>query len=256
MGCVSISGGFARVGQFHYLEPVLAECPHHLDEPLELHRLGDEGVHAEVVGAVDVLLGLRGREDDDRDGAQAGVAFDFAQRLAPVHARHVQVEQYQARPRRFALAREPAAVVEVVEQLFAVLDEPQVVGEAALLKRLARHHAVVRVVVGNQDRDRPRAVAHQSLSPVCWLIGKVTTKVEPRPGSLAAVTLPPCRSAMRRTTASPTPVPSYWWRPCRRWKTVKMRSRYFSSNPMPLSSTKRRHRPPPAVPSPPPPDAT
>src|SRR5829696_1462232 len=70
MGSVSISGGFGRVGEFHDLEPVLSQRLHDLDERLEQHRLGDERVHAEVVGAVDVLLGLGGREDDDGDGAQ------------------------------------------------------------------------------------------------------------------------------------------------------------------------------------------
>ena len=49
----------------------------------------------------------------------------------------------------------------------------------------------------------------------------MTIKVEPSPGLLCAVMNPPWRSVMRRQTASPTPVPSYSLRPCRRLKHGK-----------------------------------
>ena len=38
------------------------------------------------------------------------------------------------------------------------------------------------------------------------------------------------------------PVPSYSLRVCSRWKTLKIRSRYFSSKPMPLSLTVNSHK--------------
>ena len=67
--------------------------------------------------------------------------------------------------------------------------------------------------------------------------------VDPSPGVLCAVMVPPWRSAILRQIASPMPVPSYFPRPCSRSNIVKMRSAYFSSKPMPLSATRMRHVP-------------
>ena len=81
----------------------------------------------------------------------------------------------------------------------------------------------------------------KSPSPSQGLAGKVTMNVDPLPGMLLAVILPPCRSTILRHMARPIPVPSYSLLPCRRWKGTNMRSRYCSSKPMPLSSTKICH---------------
>src|SRR6266545_3630472 len=102
--------------QLDDLDPVAADVAHDRDQSFEADRLGDEGVRAEVVGAVDVFLGLRGGENDDRDAAQVGVGLDLAQRLAAVLARHVQVEEDEARRWRRARVGVGAAMVEVVEQ--------------------------------------------------------------------------------------------------------------------------------------------
>jgi len=48
---------------------------------------------------------------------------------------------------------------------------------------------------------------------------------------------PPCRVMMRRTVASPTPVPSNSAAECRRWNTPNSLSMYFMSKPAPLSRT-------------------
>jgi hypothetical protein len=47
-----------------------------------------------------------------------------------------------------------AALVEIVEQFLAVLDEPKIVDDAALLERVRGEHAIFFVVVGEKDDDR------------------------------------------------------------------------------------------------------
>src|SRR5690606_7764969 len=100
------------------------------------------------------------------------------------------------------------------------------------------------------DNDRPRhrrpsilrSIRHNpgAYLPPCAgydLYGSITVKRLPDPGLLLAVRLPPWRSKILRHIASPIPLPSYTSWVCSRWNGKKIRSRYFSSKPMPLSST-------------------
>src|SRR4051794_12200522 len=87
-------------GQLYEVEPVMGQRPHRCDEPIARHRLVDEGVHAQVISADDVLLGPRRGERDHGDPSQDWVRLDLSQRLTSVLPRHVEVEQDQAWPRR------------------------------------------------------------------------------------------------------------------------------------------------------------
>ena len=68
-----------------------------LGEFIEAHWLADVAVRMEPVGFVDVLLGLRSREDDHRDDFQIGVGLDLGEHFLAVFTRHVQVEQNHVR---------------------------------------------------------------------------------------------------------------------------------------------------------------
>ena len=57
------------------------------DELLEVDRLGDVGVGVQLVAAQHVLLGLGGREHDDRDRRRSGSALIAAEHLAAVASR-------------------------------------------------------------------------------------------------------------------------------------------------------------------------
>jgi CheY-like chemotaxis protein len=65
----------------------------------------------------------------------------------------------------------------------------------------------------------------------------VKKKAAPRPGSDSAQTSPPWRCTMRRTEASPTPVPGKSLALCRRWNRPNRRSATRMSKPAPLSRT-------------------
>src|SRR5262249_40795791 len=78
---------------------------------------------------------------------------------------HVQVQQDDARPRGTRRVGVLPPAVQIVEQLLAVLDEPQVVDQVALGERLLRQGAVVRVVIGHEDRYRPGPVSRHSSGP-------------------------------------------------------------------------------------------
>ena len=102
-----------------------------------------------------------------------------------------------------------ALAAQVVHQVLAVDDEAQVVVQPADAERLLGQLAVVLVVVGHQDRDRPppgssgdirllgvrrsrlevvRAPTAASTSS-CWSSGSVTAKVAPAPGVEVALTV-------------------------------------------------------------------
>src|SRR3981189_26968 len=73
----SVAAIAAVLWEFDEVEPVDGERLHRRGELLEADGLADERVHAEVVCADDVLLGLGGRQHDDRDAPQLGVALDL-----------------------------------------------------------------------------------------------------------------------------------------------------------------------------------
>src|SRR4051794_13385729 len=83
-------------GQVDDLEPIAAEGLHDVDQAPEGDRLGDERVHAQVVGAEHVLFRARGREHHDRYLTEILVRLDLRQSLAAVLLRHVEVEQDDA----------------------------------------------------------------------------------------------------------------------------------------------------------------
>src|SRR4051794_39206581 len=85
-------------GQLDDGEPEVLDRADHGDELIELDRLGDIAVGVQVVGAEDVLLGLRGRQDHDRDAAEGRLRLDLLQHLAAVLLREVQVQQDQVGP--------------------------------------------------------------------------------------------------------------------------------------------------------------
>src|SRR3954470_20417125 len=88
--------------------PVDAELGHFLDELVELDRLDDVAVDAELVAAHDVVLLRAGGQHDDRDQAGPVVLAYLAQHLDPVHLGHLQVEQHQLRIAALALVVGPA----------------------------------------------------------------------------------------------------------------------------------------------------
>src|SRR4051812_2141517 len=65
---VMLPSSLAALGrQLDVVDPELLQRAQHLDELLVVDRLGDVAVGMQVVRTVDVLLRLRGGEDDHRD---------------------------------------------------------------------------------------------------------------------------------------------------------------------------------------------
>ena len=83
---------------------------------------------------------------------------------------------------------------QVVQQLLAVADDPQVVRLLRLAQRLLDQEAVVGIVVGHEDGAGPALVRHHSASLrffFAWATGSRTSKVEPLPGVLWTEIWPP-----------------------------------------------------------------
>src|SRR5207302_842263 len=123
---------------------------------------------------------------------------------------HVEVEENQAGARRILRLFEAAAAHQVIEQFLAVLDKAQCPLPAAFRDRILDKQSIVRIIFGHEDNVAFGKFFHQAvLSGLAWRTGKSIMKVAPWPGALLAVIVPLWRSAMRRQTARPTPVPSY-----------------------------------------------
>ena len=71
---------------------------------------------------------------------------------------------------------------------------------------------------------------------------EIMAQLKPVPGADSALMRPLWLSMIFLQVASPTPVPSYLWRGCRRWKRSKITSARACSKPMPLSLTEKSQK--------------
>src|ERR1700733_13373187 len=121
-------------------------------------------------------------------------------------------------------------MAEILGQLLAITHKTKIVGGATFIPGSPNKAPVLLVIIRHQDGEGLSPGNHSGFS-LSRLVGMVTVKVEPVPGVLCAVIVPPWCSAIRRQIARPMPVPSNSLRPCNRWNIAKMRSAYFCSKP-------------------------
>src|SRR5258706_555245 len=229
--CTSVPVGRER----DHGEPEDVDRLDHHDEFLEIDGLGHVAVGVQVIGAQHVLFRLGGGEDHDRDALQCLVGLDFLQHFAAVLLRQVEVEQDDVRTRRVGVL---AAAVQEVHRIDAVLAPVELVVDLAFLQRLARQALVTGVVFHQQDLYRRTSVCHGKS-----LFGSVMWNWLPSPSVELTQMRPPWRSTTFLQMARPMPVPGYSPIVCRRWNSMKMRSKYCGSMPMPLSAMVRCHSP-------------
>jgi hypothetical protein len=141
----------------------------------------------QLVAAQDVLLGLRRRQHDDGDAAQALVGLHLGQHLATVHARQVEVQQDEVGRRRGGVL---ALLAQERERLLTVADAVQLVAQLVVLERLAHEHDVARIVLDEQDVDELGGLGHGSCS--CSGTGNVRWNVAPAvPGGVGSSQIRP-----------------------------------------------------------------
>ena len=73
-------------GQEHRAQPELFECSAEVHQLFHIERLGDITIGVEIIGAADVFLASRRRQDYDRNLAQGFVLLDFRQDFPAVFA--------------------------------------------------------------------------------------------------------------------------------------------------------------------------
>src|SRR5690606_21449021 len=127
-------------------------------------------------------------------------------------AGELEVEEHEPRPER----RAARAAEERLHRLHPVARDMD--ARAVPFEGVEGELEVVAVVLDEQDRGVGHRLHHSQR------VSRVKENVAPVPGRASAHTRPPWRSTMRRTSARPTPVPSYSSSRCRRWKTPNSRS--------------------------------
>src|SRR5712672_1651289 len=239
---LAIGHGLLSVGQRDDGKPEIVDGLHHLDELLQVHRLGHVAVRVQRIGLEHVLLCLGGGEDHHRNAHKPLVGLDLLEHLAAVLLRQVEVEQDDVGLGRVLVGSAP---VQEVERLDAVLDPVEVVVHLALLQRLARQARVSEIVLDQEDLHGRGGLVDfcVHVSPFC-IFGSVKWNVLPSPYADSTQIRPRWRSTTFLHIARPIPVPGYSSCVCKRWNTRKMRSKYCGSIPMPLSATKNRHSSP------------
>ena len=219
-----MSGIVARIPplvgrQGHHGQPEALDGAHRSQEAIEVDRLGDVGIGAELVAAHDVVLRNRAREHDDRRPAQLPVGLALAQDLHAALARQVEVEDHEiGKSRRLALTATPRIICRPRSPSSATCRRDGVPAS----RRTSR---VRRTSPGLSSTSRTSSDlvgrAHLASSTES---GTVKLNSVPPPAAACTSIVPPCRSTTRWQMARPIPVPSYSSRPCRRWKIWKMRS--------------------------------
>jgi hypothetical protein len=129
-------------------EPVFLQPLDRGKQPVEIDRLLHIGIGAERIAAFDIALVVGGGEDHHRDLAPARVRLDRLQRLAPIEARHVEIEQDQPRFRHH--------LAEHVQRFLAGGRPADRVLEIGALEGAHRRFEVVLAVFDDQDRLRSR----------------------------------------------------------------------------------------------------
>ena len=131
-----------------------------------------------LVGAQHVLLGLRGRQHDDRDRRQLRVALDLGEHLGAALARQVEVEQDQVGPHARPRTRLRRARTRIASTPSLTTVSPLPTLWSANASRIEQH--VARVVLDQQHRDQVSVhAAHRSPRRPALITGRVNRKRAP-----------------------------------------------------------------------------
>src|SRR6185437_8188602 len=214
-------------------QPIHADLIDRPVELLEIDRLHDVGIGAELVGLAEVALFPRRGQHHHRDRPGARVAFDLLQHFGAVDLGQFQIEQQDDRRGAHVRLAVRAGAEQIVERLGPVAQHPDRVGEIAFAQRADRQLDVVGIVLDQHDFDRIHGARPD----------RVKENVAPRPGAASTQISPPWRWTMRCAMARPTPLPSKSSARCRRWNTPNSFPAKAMSKPAPLSATTYTVRP-------------
>ena len=130
--------------------PEQSQCLDGFDELLEIDGFNDVGIDTEIVAFDDITFFPRRCEHDDGEGAELLARAEFSQHLDAIHARHLDVQQHHG----WGMVETSlviSAAEQVVERLFAVFDDEDLVGEMVLGERFDGEFDVTRTVFREKD---------------------------------------------------------------------------------------------------------
>src|SRR5262249_52990945 len=142
----------------------VVDLPHHTQEAIEVDRLGDIRGRVQVVAADDVLLGVRGGQNDDGDTLQLRVRLDLGQHFMPGLSWQIEVEQDEVRARRLG---EVSFAAQEAQGSLAVSDDTELVLHLVLGERLTSDQDVARVVFDEQYLDHDSRNTGAQLTSSC-----------------------------------------------------------------------------------------
>ena len=133
-----------------YKKALLANGSGHFAEPLKRGRLGNETVGSIIVRRFDVIPGVGGSQDHNRNMPKLVVAFDLAQCFPTVFAGHIQIQQDQLGHGMHGSCI-AAPVVKKIQQVFAVFGKRNPAFGVVPLKGFTGKVAIILVIINQQS---------------------------------------------------------------------------------------------------------
>lgn len=143
-------------------------CLHGVKKGFVARRLGHVTVGAQFIGDLDVRLGVRSGEDNDRNGLQFWVALDLFQAFVPAHARHIEVEKDHRRLRGLGERR---TAFQEGDGILAIPHGVQIDGFVDFIESDLDKLGIGRIVFNEQDMNRREV--HTSVSAGEGRVGKL-----------------------------------------------------------------------------------
>src|SRR5882757_57462 len=196
-------------GELHHADEEVVDLAHHVDELVEVHRLGDVGVGVQPVAGDHVVARAGGGQHHHRDQRQFGVTLDLGEHLTAVLTGQIEVEQDQVWDVRVGIL---ALTPQISQGLHAVGDHREVVLDLVLGEGLLSHQHVAGIVLDQQhlDQSRNHAAGPPLSLPAVAQTGRVQCITVPTASagrSVANQIRPPWYSTIFLHSERPMPVP-------------------------------------------------
>jgi two-component system, response regulator len=154
------AGGAPCLGRAIEARPVFVHGGDHVVEFLGVQGFGEEGIGAEFIGAIDVLEGVGGGQDDNDQGAKGDFLAEPLEDFKAIFAGHLEVEEHEGGQRVFGAIGELAFAFEVSDGFLAITDNLNGILEAGTTKGAPKHRDIVVTVVREQNDGLGRIRGH------------------------------------------------------------------------------------------------
>ena len=108
-------------GQFDDAQPKFLDCSYYTQKLVKIDRFCNVAIGMKLIGAEDILISLRSRQDNDGDLRKVSIRLYFRQYLTAILIGQVQVQKYDIRVRSFSVSPSAEEEIDGFSAVFGVL---------------------------------------------------------------------------------------------------------------------------------------